>query len=236
MKILAIECSAVAASCAVVCDRRLIGESFINVKSTHSQTLLPMVESLLKNSGLSIGDIDVFAVANGPGSFTGLRIGIAAVKGMAFGGEENCLGVSSLMSMAYNMRVVDCIVCAVMDARCNQVYNANFKVVDGKIERLCRDRAVFFEQLVDDLSQSKGDLPVFLVGDGAELFLGKAFEQLPWLKIAPPECRYQRASSVAFAAEEILRNQKCVSSQQLLPVYLRLPQAQRELNKKMNKG
>ncbi|MDO4742853.1 MAG: tRNA (adenosine(37)-N6)-threonylcarbamoyltransferase complex dimerization subunit type 1 TsaB [bacterium] len=236
MKILAIECSAVAASCAIVCDRKLIGESFVNVKSTHSQTLLPMVESLLKNSSVNLSDIDVFAVSNGPGSFTGLRIGIAAIKGMAFGGENNCLGISSLMSMAYNLRATDCIVCAVMDARCNQVYNANFKVVDGKVQRLCQDRALFFEQLFEELSEMHHEMPIIVVGDGAELFLSKFSDRLPNLKIAPPESRYQRAASVAFAAEDVLDEQGCIGAQQLLPFYLRLPQAQRELNKKINKG
>ena len=128
MKILGIDTSATAASVAIVDENKIIGEFSINTALTHSQTLMPMVESLLKNTGVTLADIDAIAVNAGPGSFTGVRIGVAAVKGMAFSSDKPCISVSTLHSMAYNLLETDCIVCAVMVARCSQVYNALFKL------------------------------------------------------------------------------------------------------------
>lgn len=231
MKILAVDTSATAASVAVAEENKLIGEFSINTALTHSQTLMPMVDELLKNTGLSVNDIDAAAVNAGPGSFTGVRIGVAAVKGIAFPKNLPCVSVSTLESMAYNMLGNDCIVCSVMDARCSQVYNALFRVKGCTVTRMTDDRALSLTDLKNELQNINEK--VVLVGDGAVLcskFLG---EELENIMIAPFNNRIQTASSVAYAAFEKINNGETVKADELMPVYLRLPQAQREHNKKL---
>lgn len=230
MKILAIDSSAKAASVAIIEEKKLLGEFFVNVGLTHSQTLMPMVEDTLKNTNLKISDIDAFTVSVGPGSFTGLRIGIATIKGMAFADEIPCIEVSTLYSMAYNLINEDAIICAVMDARCNQVYNAVFDVCDEKITRLTPDRTISIEELYFELE--KLEKKVILVGDGAVLCYNKNKNNLN-LHLAHENKRFQRASSVAFAAyDAYLNDNATISSADLVPKYLRIPQAERELIKK----
>lgn len=231
MKILAVDTSATAASVAVAEENKLIGEFSINTALTHSQTLMPMVDELLKNTGFSVNDIDAVAVNAGPGSFTGVRIGVAAVKGIAFPKNLPCVSVSTLESMAYNMLGNDCIVCSVMDARCSQVYNALFRVKGCTVTRMTDDRALSLTDLKNELRNINEK--VVLVGDGAVLcskFLG---EELENIMLAPFNNRIQTASSVAYAAFEKINNGETVKADELMPVYLRLPQAQRELNKKL---
>lgn len=231
MKILAVDTSATAASVAVAEENKLIGEFSINTALTHSQTLMPMVDELLKNTGLSVNDIDAVAVNAGPGSFTGVRIGVAAVKGIAFPKNLPCVSVSTLESMAYNMLGNDCIVCSVMDARCSQVYNALFRVNGCSVTRMTDDRALSLTDLKNELQNINEK--VVLVGDGAVLcseFLGSACENV---MLAPFNNRIQTASSVAYAAFEKINNGETLTADELMPVYLRLPQAQRELNKKL---
>lgn len=231
MKILAVDTSATAASVAVAEENKLIGEFSINTALTHSQTLMPMVDELLKNTGLSVNNIDAVAVNAGPGSFTGVRIGVAAVKGIAFPKNLPCVSVSTLESMAYNMLGNDCIVCSVMDARCSQVYNALFRVKGCTVTRVTDDRALSLTDLKNELRNINEK--VVLVGDGAVLcskFLG---EELENIMLAPFNNRIQTASSVAYAAFEKINNGETVKADELMPVYLRLPQAQRELNKKL---
>ena len=231
MKILAVDTSATAASVAVAEENKLIGEFSINTALTHSQTLMPMVDELLNNTGLSVNDIDAVAVNAGPGSFTGVRIGVAAVKGIAFPKNLPCVSVSTLESMAYNMLGNDCVVCSVMDARCSQVYNALFRVKGCTVTRMTDDRALSLTDLKNELRNINEK--VVLVGDGAVLcskFLG---EELENIMLAPFNNRIQTASSVAYAAFEKINNGETVKADELMPVYLRLPQAQRELNKKL---
>lgn len=233
MKILSFDCSAGPASAAVYDGDRLIASAFVNVKLTHSQTLMPMAENLLKSALISFEEIDGIAVNSGPGSFTGIRIGISAVKGLAAARNLPCAGVSTLLSMAYNYCDTDCIVCAVMDARCNQVYNALFEIENGKITRLCEDRALLCEELAEELkkmSQYAGKR-VIIVGDGTEVFYPFALNISGVFKSSPTR-RYQRAEGVGLAAAEIFKNGGAVTPEKLLPVYLRLPQAERELKKK----
>ncbi len=230
MKILAIDSSAKAASVAIVEDGRLLSEFFINVGLTHSQTLMPMVEALLTNTGTNVEDIDVFAVAAGPGSFTGLRIGMSAIKGMALVNETPCCEVSTLHSMAYNFLGEKVLVCAVMDARCNQVYNAIFEVCGEKITRLTPDRTISIDELYVELQKLGRE--VLLVGDGALLCYNKNSANVN-VRLAPEGKRFQRASGVAFAALEVLANgQEPTRSEDLVPKYLRIPQAERELGRK----
>lgn len=233
MKILALECSAGPVSAAVCEDGKILASSFANVKLTHSQTLMPMVESTLAAALCDIGDINGIAISSGPGSFTGIRIGISAAKGLAAPLNLPCAGVSTLLSMAYNYRDTDCTVCAVMDARCNQVYNALFDIRDGKISRLCGDRAILSEELAENLKKLSqiADKRVIIVGDGTEVFY-PFVKDLDGIYKSDEKNRYQNASSVALAAQDLFENGHAVSPDRLLPVYLRLPQAERELKKK----
>ncbi len=231
MKILALDSSAVSASAALACEDKIIGEFFCNTGLTHSQTLVPMIDALLKNTKTDIEDIDAFAVCSGPGSFTGVRIGVSVVKGMASVLEKPCIGISTLYAMAVGMTGSKSIVCAVMDAKCSQFYNALFKVNGENIERLCEDRAISIEKLKDELSKFDG--PVLLVGDGAQFCFNLLGGSLPNIALAAAHMRFQRASGAAMAALRIPRD-KYLTAEQLMPGYLRLPQAERELRKKQN--
>ncbi len=233
MLILAIESSAAPASAAVLEDGKLLGEFFVNTKQTHSQTLLPMVRQLLSSLGKTCADFDFMAVSRGPGSFTGVRIGIACVKGLAFPTDTPCCGVSTLETIAMGGRGMEgSVICAVMDARCGQVYNALFRVEEGELRRLTEDRALSIEALSEECS-SYGDR-LILFGDGAALCY-ETFQE--WgARLAPAEIRFQRAASVALAAQKLAEEGQAVTPAELLPSYLRLPQAERELNRRKGKG
>lgn len=228
MKILALESSAASASAALTEDDRLIAQSFQNCGLTHSRTLLPMAESLLANCGIPLATVDGFAVAAGPGSFTGIRIGVATVKGLAFGLERPCVGVSTLEAMARGLEGLDGEICCVMDARAGQVYNARFTLERGALLRLCPDRAV----PLDALAQEIGATPQILVGDGARLCYTKLSEGCPGLRLAPPHLLYPTGYGVARAALPLFEAGKAVSAQELDAKYLRAPQAERERRKK----
>ncbi len=231
MRILALDSSAMPASAAIYSDGRILGEYFINTKQTHSETLMPMVESLLKLTKTQLPEIDLFAVTNGPGSFTGVRIGVSCIKGLAFVNNTPCCPVSTLESIAYNGAMLEGkTICAVMDARREQVYNALFEVRNKKIIRLCDDRAVMIDALREDAAKYGKDM--ILMGDGADLCYDKLKDT--GVSLAAESDRYQNAASVAFvAAEKILKGVGTVSPNDLLPKYLRIPQAERELSKKM---
>ena len=228
MKILAIDTSAVTASAAILEDGALITATELRSKMTHSQKILPMVEDMLKNAALCLKDIDVAAVNVGPGSFTGVRIGVAAVKGLCFADAIPCVAVSTLESMAYNFIGLPQkqTVCAVMDARCGQVYTAMFEVGES-VARLTPDQAISIEKLGKSLKNL--EKAVILVGDGAKLCYTTLGNVVPNLHIAPDHLRYQNAVGVAAAA---YRSDKRCDAAALQPVYLRLPQAERELKAK----
>ncbi len=224
MKILALESSAKAASCAVLADGELLASAWQAAGLTHSRTLLPMVEGMLKNSELTMEAMDAVAVAAGPGSFTGLRIGIAAVKGLAWAAEKPCIPVSTLEAMAWPLAHLEgSIVCA-MDARRQQIYNAAFLADSGALKRLREDRALSLEEAAADLAGLDG--PMTIVGDGAqmcfEFFTARGID----CRLAPVHLRLQSAAGVALAAWR--RRTETVSAQELMPVYLRLSQAERE--------
>ncbi len=237
MKILSLECSATPCSAAIIEDGKVLASDFVNVGLTHSQILMPMAEKVLKKANVTLKDINGFAISAGPGSFTGIRIGISAIKGLAAPEKKPCVAVSTLLSMAYNYIDTDCIVCAVMDARCNQVYNAIFDIEKGKITRICEDRALLCEELKENLKEISQNTKkcVIIVGDGTKVFLpyAKDIENV----CEPTENRhYQNAVSVGLACEECFKNGETLSPEGILPVYLRLPQAERELKlKKENK-
>lgn len=225
MKILALESSAKAASCAVLADGELLASAWQAAGLTHSRTLLPMVEGMLKNSELTMEAMDAVAVAAGPGSFTGLRIGIAAVKGLAWAAEKPCIPVSTLEAMAWPLAHLEgSIVCA-MDARRQQIYNAAFLADSGALERLREDRALSLEEAAADLAELGESLTI--VGDGAQIcFDFLTARGLP-CRLAPPHLRWQSAVGVAMAAARRWPG-GAAGAQEVVPVYLRLSQAERE--------
>lgn len=243
MKILSLDSTSVTASAAITENGETLAENFINNGLTHSQILMPLVEKTLAESGILIKDIDLFAVTNGPGSFTGVRIGIASVKGMADALNKPCFAVSTLEAIAEPLKNEDCIACAVMDARCNQVYTAIFE--NGN--RLCEDKAVLIDELGEELK--KYNKMIVFIGDGAELCYNKLCRggsQCPPAsetvilnnaEIASEDIRYIHASSIGRLAEEKIANgESLTESAKLVPFYLRLPQAERELNNKLKKN
>ena len=233
MLILAFETSAKAASVALSDGNKLLGESYQNTGLTHSQTLMPMAQELLKSCGYTPQQVEAVAVAAGPGSFTGIRIGVAAAKGFAWGGQLPCVGVSTLEAMARNLGVYEGTVCAVMDARRSQVYNGLFRAGEGKLQRLCEDRAIALAELKEELKTISG--PIYLVGDGANLTYNTLGDEIPNL-VLPAEHRiHQRGAGVALAALEKIAAGEIADAATLEPNYLRLSQAEREKLEKENK-
>ena len=226
MKILALETSAVSASVAVCDDEALIAQSFQRTGLTHSATLMPMLEDMLKNAGMSLSDIDLIAVAAGPGSFTGLRIGVSAAKGLAWSLDKPCAAVSTLEAMAWQLIGMNGIVCAAMDARRQQVYNALFDLQDGKPVRLTPDRAISLEELGAELDKIKN--MQILVGDGAYLCYN-AFQSKGYpVQMPPAHLQFQTAWGVARSALEQARLGQLTDAAGLTPNYHRLSQAERE--------
>ena len=229
MLILAFESSAKAASVALCRDGHLISQYSQCSGLTHSRTLLPMAEDMLKNAELKLQDVDLIAVAHGPGSFTGIRIGVSTVKGLAWAADKPCVGVSTLEAMAWHALAAGGIVCPVMDARRSQVYNALFRVENGKPVRLCEDRPIALSQLAEELRTLNA--PAFLIGDGAELAEKYLREQAIPCTVAPENLRWQSAWGVAMAAMDKTPG----NADALLPVYLRLSQAERERQERLAK-
>lgn len=229
MLLLAFETSAKAASVALFDGEKLLGEQYQNTGLTHSQTLLAMAEAVLSQCGKTAQEVEAVAVANGPGSFTGVRIGVAAAKGFAWGNEIPIYGVSTLEAMALGLGIFDGYVCPVMDARRAQVYNALFYVNQGVLTRVASDRAVALSDLETELKAL--DKPIFLVGDGSILTYNTLHEALPNLVLPPESKMHQRAVGVGLAA---LQQETPDAPEALVPNYLRLSQAERERNEKMN--
>lgn len=230
MKILGVDSTATAASAAVYCDGKILSLNFSNTGLTHSQTLLPMIESALATAGVNIADIDVFAVSNGPGSFTGVRIGVSAVKGLAQPLNKKCVAVSTLETIAKPLENSGCYAVSVMDARCNQVYTAQFNCING-LSRVTDDEALTLDELGERLKNV--EQPVVLIGDGTDVAFKKLNGVLTNVLKAPLSVRYQSAANVALAAAEKIENGfEGDSAESILPNYLRLSQAERELKKK----
>ena len=231
MLILAFETSAKAASAALLEDGRLLGESYQNTGLTHSRTLLVMAENLLAQCGKTVAEVTAVAVAAGPGSFTGVRIGVAAAKGFAWGRELPCYGVSTLEAMALSLGAWQGYVCPCMDARRSQVYNALFSVSQGTLERLREDRAIALTELAEELKALDG--PIFLVGDGSTLAYRTLSGEIPNLVLPPEHRMHQRADGVALLAAQKIAAGEPGDANALTPNYLRLSQAERERMEKL---
>ena len=226
MLILAFETSAKAASVALLEGDKLLSESYQNTGMTHSQTLMVMAEDMLKQCGKTAKDVDAVAVAEGPGSFTGVRIGVAAAKGFAWGREIPCYGVYTLEAMAQSLGIYDGYICPVMDARRSQVYNALFEADRGEITRIREDRAISLDDLAEDVK--KLEKPVFLVGDGSILCYNTLLERVPSLVLPPEHRMHQRAVGVGIIAARQMIAGISGDAAALTPNYLRLSQAERE--------
>ena len=234
MLILAFETSAKAASVALYDGQKLLAESYQNTGLTHSQTLMVMAEDALKQCGKTAQEVTAVAVAEGPGSFTGVRIGVAAAKGFAWGREIPCYGISTLEAMAETLGVYQGYVCPVMDARRAQVYNALFHVSNGTITRITADRAIALSDLGTELKNLPE--PVFLVGDGSNLCYNTLLKDVPGLVLPPEHRMHQRAVGVALLAARQAQQGIAPGGAELTPNYLRLSQAERErLERENNK-
>ena len=226
MRILALETSAKAVSAAVTEDGKVLCSGYQDTGLTHSRTLMPLVDGMLSAAGLRVQDMDLLAAANGPGSFTGLRIGVSALKGLAWALEKPCCGVSTLAAMARNLAHMEGLIICAMDARRNQVYNALFLAHDGVLTRQCPDRAIGLAELAEEIKNRPE--PKFVVGDGAGLCYNHLLEQDVPCRMAPPQLVMQNAVGVALAAEEMAAAGQVTTARDLVPVYLRLSQAERE--------
>lgn len=219
MIILSFESSAVSAAVSLTDGTKLVAQTFQNCGLTHSRTLLPMAEYLLGSCGVPLTAVDAFAVAAGPGSFTGLRIGVATVKGLAYPTGKPCIGVSTLEAMAHGLSGLPGDICCVMDARAGQVYHALFRLGDDVPARLIEDRAVTLDALGSEIADSAQ----ILVGDGADLCYTKLSKICPGLRLAPPHLRYPSAYGVAMAALPRLQRGEHVDAGALDARYLRPP-------------
>lgn len=230
MKILAVDTSSAVASAALVEDDKLICECVLNNKLTHSQTIMPIIDDVFKKSELKPSDIDVFAVANGPGSFTGLRIGVTTVKGLAHAAGKEVVGVNTLEALTYNLPFCPHIIAPIMDARREQVYNAFYKWENGELNELAAPRAITLSDCLEEVKQYNEKV-VFL-GDGVPVFKEKIKEMLGSSALfAPQTANAQRASAVAEAA----KGKEAVHYSELVPVYLRKSQAEREAEERGKK-
>ena len=223
---LCFETSAKAASVALLEGQVLLAESYQNTGLTHSQTLMVMAQDLLRQCGKTPADVQAVAVAQGPGSFTGVRIGMAAAKGFAWGAEIPCYGVSTLEAMALGLGVYQGYVCPVMDARRNQVYNALFYVNQGTMTRIREDRAIALSELRQELQECQE--PIYLVGDGAVLTYRTLGDACPALILPPEHQQHQRAIGVGLLAFQKQAAGEHGDGDNLVPNYLRLSQAERE--------
>ena len=232
MNILAVDTAGKTAGVALLQDDRLLYEVYLDAGMTHSETLMPMIDTCLKMCGMTCADIDLYGVNAGPGSFTGLRIGLAAVKGLAWAADKPCLGVSTLEAMAQNAAHIDGLIVGAMDARRSQVYNAVFEAKGGELTRLTPDRAISLEALCAQL-QGKQQ-PITVLGDGGVLCYRYLEEHGVKCSLAPSMLLYQSAVGVGLAAERAYARGEAVSAQELLPVYLRPAQAERLRSSKLN--
>ena len=233
MLILAFETSAKACSAALHDGKKLLAESYQNTGLTHSQTLMVMAQDLLKECALTAADVTHLAVAAGPGSFTGIRIGVAAAKGFAWGAELPLYGVSTLEAMAHSLGAYQGYVCPVMDARRSQVYNALFYVNHGELTRVTEDRAIALADLETEIKNLQE--PIFLVGDGSNLCYNTLLKEVPNLVLPPEHRMHQRATGVALLAVRQAQQGISPDGADLTPNYLRLSQAEREKLERENK-
>lgn len=234
MKILALDTSSIVATIAVMDDDKLIGEYTINHKRTHSQKLMPMIEELLNSCEVKIQDIDVVAVAEGPGSFTGLRIGVASAKGLAHAMNIPVVGISTLDALAMNISFSHGLICPILDARRSQVYTAVYKWDNETLHIIEKQQAIAIEGLVEKLMQRPENI-IFL-GDGIDSNKDYLMEKLgDRVAFAPNSMKMPKASSIAEIALQKAKNGDIQNYYELTPNYLRKSEAERQYEDKMKR-
>ena len=228
MILLSLDSTEITASAAVTDGRRLVAQTVVRSGHTHSETLLPAISFIMKSAALSFEELNGFACSVGPGSFTGVRIGVATIKGLAFGRGKPCIGVSALEAMAYALGDCGGVICPVMDARRNQLYNAVFRACGGTVARLTPDRVIAAGDLAGELRIKYRNEPIFLCGEGSDI-LRAAGPDLPFGE-TPALLRYETAYGVALAAEAKIAAGAPLAEltdAALAPLYLRPSQAER---------
>lgn len=231
MKILSVDTAGGVASAAITDGEKLVCEVIVNNKKTHSQTIMPIIDSILKQAEIKLGDVDLIAAAGGPGSFTGLRIGVSVVKGMAHAADKPIVCVSSLTSMAYSLPYCEYIISPIMDARREQVYNAVYEWQDGELKEMEAPRALGISELCEELA--KYDKKTVFLGDGVPVYKEIIIDKLGDKAVFAPSCaNAQRASALAVPAEKMFKEGKYQNCFDVAPTYLRKSQAEREAEKK----
>lgn len=231
MRLLALESSGLVASVAVLEDDKLVGEFTTNFKKTHSQTLLPMLDDVIKILGIDIKDIDAIAVSGGPGSFTGLRIGSATAKGFALALDKPVVNVPTVDGIAYNLYGTSDVICPIMDARRNQVYTGLYTFEGSDFKVLVKEKAVGIETVIEEINDL--GLPVVFLGDGVPVHKGTIMEKIKVeYHFAPPHLNYQRAGAVAALGKVYYERGILECGAEHKPDYLRMSQAERELMEK----
>ena len=231
MKILSIDCATAAATCAILNDDNVLGEITYNYKKQHSTVLLPIIDELFNNVGMSISDIDGYVASKGPGSFTGLRIGLATIKGLSQGSKKPFVTVSTLDSLAYNLAYTDGIICPILDALRDNVYTALYTFNNYKLNRITDYMNISIDELIDMLKEKNSNLS--FVGDGIPKFRERLMQQLPNIGFAPTHLNLAKASSLGELGLKLLSKGIFDDLYASVPIYLRLPQAQREYEEKM---
>lgn len=233
MKLLAIDSSGLVGSVAVVTEDNMIAEYTINHKKTHSQTLMPMIDQVLGLIELDLNDIDAIAVAAGPGSFTGLRIGASTAKGLGLALNKPIIGIPTVEGLGYNLYHVKELICPIMDARRNQVYTGVYQFVNGEYKTMIEQMACEIDEIANELNRMNE--PVIFLGDGVEVYKSKleTLMKVPY-SFAPSHMSKQRAGAVGALACIYYKNGQTVSAEEFEPIYLRLSQAERELEEKTN--
>ncbi|MBK5243269.1 tRNA (adenosine(37)-N6)-threonylcarbamoyltransferase complex dimerization subunit type 1 TsaB [Clostridium sp.] len=233
MKILSLDSATESATCAILDDNRVLSEITFNCKKQHAQILLPIIDELFKNTGMSISDIDGFVASKGPGSFTGLRIGLATIKGLCQGSKKPFVTVSTLDSLAYNLAYTDGIICPILDALRDNVYTALYTFNDNKLNRISDYMNVSLDDLINILKEK--NCTTSFVGDGALKFKERLLGQLPNANYAPAHLNLAKASSLGELGLKSLLSGIDDDIYSSVPMYLRKPQAEREYEEKMRR-
>lgn len=231
MIILSVDSSSSTATCALVKEDKILGEINLNDKKEHSVILMDLIDSLLSRCNLTLDDVDGFAISEGPGSFTGLRIGMATIKGLAFGSNKPCLAISTLDTLAYNAINFNGIICPIMDALRGNVYTNLYKNNNGKLEAMSEANCLSIEELVSILKEKNE--PIIFLGDGLVKHKDYLLENLNNLSFAPLNSNYPKASSLGELALQLFNSGETQELNKIAPVYLRKSQAEREYEARM---
>ena len=234
MKILSIDSATAAATCAILDDDNVLGEITFNYKKQHSLILMPIIDELFNNTGMCISDIDAFVASKGPGSFTGLRIGLSTIKGLSQGTGKPFVTVSTLDSLAYNLAYTAGIICPILDALRDNVYTALYTFNNCELNRITDYINISIDELINMLKDKNCNIS--FVGDGVPKFREKLIAHLPKISFAPAHLNLAKASSLGELGLKLLSKGTFDDLYASVPIYLRKPQAEREYEEKMRQN